>query len=164
MLEPIIPRLYVGGDDEYKRVADRSGWSWLRTCKEGPGGHREVLGYSTLGAPQGDNYLTVRRGKHMALNMIDLDDPKFFRDELIQPGLKFIGERLSAGDKVLVACNQGHSRGPTTALMYLRAAGEMPYSFPRSERMFRTLYRKYDPALGIRKYAKTHWDQLEGQF
>jgi hypothetical protein len=48
--------------------------------------------------------------------------------------------------------------------MYLRAAGEMPYSFPRSERMFRTLYRKYDPGLGIRKYAKSHWDQLEEKF
>jgi hypothetical protein len=161
-VEQILPRLYVGDDDAYKRVAKHSGWSWLRCCKNGPGGHRDTLGYDTQGAPKGKDYLSVRRGNLMALNMIDLDDPAYFAEAMVQTGLDFINERWKAGDKVLVACNSGHSRGPTTMLMYLRSIGEMPHSFVRSEKIYRTLYRKYDPGQGIRQYARSHWGQLEG--
>lgn len=159
----IIPGLYVGDDDAYQRLKDRPGWSFLRCCKEGPGGHRQTLGYTTLGAPKDKNYLWVKRGNHMALNLLDLDDPEFIAEGMINMGLDFIRERLAAGDKVLIACNQGHSRGPTTALMYLRTVGEMPYAFTKAERVFRTLYPKYDPGQAMRQYARSHWRQLEEQ-
>lgn len=160
-MEEIISRLYIGGDPDYDKVARREGWSFLRCCKYGPGGHQQTLGYHSLGAPKGKNYLSVRRGNLMALNMLDMDDPTFISEDMIDAGLKFIDERMRAGDRVLVACNKGVSRGPTTALMYLRSIGEMPHSFLKSEKVFRTLYRHYDPAQGIRQYARSHWADLE---
>jgi hypothetical protein len=105
----------------------------------------------------------VRKGNLMALNLLDLDDPNFIPTEMIRKGLQFVHERLQAGDKVLIACNQGHSRGPTVALMYLRSIGEMPYHFIGAERVFRTLYPPYSPAQGIRQYARSHWDSLADQ-
>jgi hypothetical protein len=160
-MEEIITRLYVGGDDDYERIKGKAGWSVLRCCKEGPGGHRETVGYKTPGAPKGPKYLSASAGDRMALNYIDPHDPSFIQREMLQKGLEFIDACLRAGDKVLVACNHGHSRGPTTCLMYLRAVGEMPHNFVASERMFRTLYPDYNPGIGMRQFARMHWDELD---
>lgn len=160
-MEEVLDRLWVGGDKDYEKVESRAGWSYLRCCKEGPGGHRWILGYNTLGAPKDKNYLWVRRGNLMALNVLDLDDPNYISKEMIDKGLDFIDEHMKAGSKVLVACNQGHSRGPTTAMMYLRRIGELPDSFGRAEKIFRTLYPHYDPGQGMRQFARTNWHLLK---
>jgi hypothetical protein len=160
-MEEVLDRLWVGGDKDYERVDGRQGWSWLRCCKEGQGGHRWILGYNTLGAPKDKHYLWVRKGNLMALNLLDLDDPNFMSREMIDKGLDFIDERMKAGDKVLVACNAGHSRGPTTAMMYLRRIGELPDSFIQSEKIYRTLYRHYYPGQGMRQFARMNWHTLK---
>lgn len=158
-MEKLLPNLelYVGGDKDFEKIAHRSGWSVLRCCKYGPGGHQQTLGYETLAAPKGPNYLWVRKGNLMALNLLDLDDPFFVSEDMMKKGLDFIDERLKAGDKVLTACNQGQSRGPTTALLYLRRIGEMTYHFVSAERVFKTLYPPFDPGIGMRQYARMHW-------
>lgn len=160
-MENILGKLWVGGDTDYEKLKDKAGWSFLRCCKEGDGGHRDTLGYTTLGAPKGKNYLAAAKGHRMALNFIGPDDPHFIPNEMILRGLRYIDERLAAGDKVLVACNAGHSRGPTTALLYLRSIGELTGNFATSERIFRTLYPPYDPGIGVRQFAHTHWTYFE---
>ena len=75
----IYKNLYVGNDSDYLKISHREGWSALRPIKFGPGGHKSILRYPTQAAPKGPNYLVATSGKnHMALNMIDLDDPKYF--------------------------------------------------------------------------------------
>jgi hypothetical protein len=162
-MEDIMPRLYIGGDADYEKLSaspDRPGWSYLRCNKYGTGGHQQTLKYTTPAAPQGKDYLSVRRGNLLALNMLDLDDPNFVSPEMIRTGLDFIRERLDAGDKVLVSCNQGQSRAPTMGLMFMRSVGEMPLSFVQSERVYRTFYPHYNPKQGIRQYARSHWAEL----
>lgn len=159
-MEDVYPHLYVGSDEDYWKLKQQTGWSFVRACKFGPGGHQQTLGYTTPGAPKDENYLSVRRGNRVALNMIDLDDPNYFSPELINAGLDFIHEQLEAGKKVLVACNKGHSRGPSIAMLYLRKIGELPYSFVRAETIFRTLYPAYDPAQGVRQAARQMWAEL----
>lgn len=156
-MEQIIDRLYVGNDSDYEKLKGRSGWSVLRCCKEGPGGHRETVDYGTRSAPQGKEYLAALRGPLMALNFIDSHDPNFIPLEMVSKGIEFIGKRLAEGDKVLVACNLGHSRGPTTAMLYLRSVGELTGSFGASERIFKTLYPHFDPGIGVRQFARSHW-------
>lgn len=158
-MEKLLPNLelYVGGDKDFEKIAHGSGWSALRCCKYGPGGHQQTLGYTTLAAPKGPNYLWVRKGNLLALNLLDLDDPFFISPEMMQKGLDFIDERLKAGDKILTACNEGRSRGPTTALLYLRRIGEMPYHFVSAERVFKTLYPPFLPGIGMRQFAKMTW-------
>lgn len=164
-MHEVIPRLYVGDNDEYSRVKGHKGWSWLRVCKEdGPDCHRQVVGYTTLGAPQGKEYLAARRGNLMALNAIDVDDPSLIPDEMIDAGLRFMKERYDAGDKVLSACNSGHHRGPSMMLMFFRAIGELPQGFLRAEHIFRTLYPKYDPKDGMRFKARERWRTLPDFF
>jgi hypothetical protein len=160
----IIKNLYVGDDDTYERVKNNLGWSFLRATKEGPGGHRQTLGYSTLAAPAGPNYLWIRRGKLLALNLIDVDDPEMIPDEVIDKGLKFIDERMRSGDKVLVACEAGHNRSATLALMYLRTIGELPQGFDRAQHIFKTIYSKYEPRVSMRTHARTRWDELKDKY
>jgi hypothetical protein len=156
-VEEVLPRLWVGGDADYDKVKDRENWAFVRCCKYGSGGHQQTLGYHTPAAPKGPNYLWVNKGQRLALNMIDLDDPNFHDPEMIDKALEFIKSKLADGKIVLVSCNKGHSRAPTIALMYMRAIGEMPYNFVQSERFFRVLYPDYEPAQGVRQFARSHW-------
>jgi hypothetical protein len=164
MLDEIIPRLWEGNDDAYEKTKNRTGWSWLRAAKYGPGGHKEILGYTTPGAPPGPNYLWIRKGNLLALNILDLDDPEMIPEELIWKGLDFIHERLEAGDKVLVACNSGHSRSASLILMYLRAIGEMPYPVHKAMNLFRKFYPPYSPASGMKFWTMKLWNQLENKY
>jgi hypothetical protein len=161
ILEQIIPRLWVG-DEEAVPEANRRNYSILAACKDGSSDcHRAVLKYSSLAAPHDANYYFYRSDKkHLALNLIDSEDVNFIPDEAINAGLRFIKERYDAGDKVFVHCISGHSRSTTLALMFLRAIGEMPYTFKRAEHIFKTLYSHYDPGKGMRDYARNHWEEL----
>jgi hypothetical protein len=160
-MENLIPHLFVGDDNDYEKIKSRPNWSALRCCKYGPGGHQETLGYKTLAAPKGPTYLSVDQRNRRALNFIDPSDPNFIPVEMVKKGLDFIDKRLAAGDNVLVACNAGRSRGPTTGLLYLRAIGDLTGNFHQSESFYRKLYTKYDPGLGVRTFAKQNWDTFE---
>lgn len=161
----VIDRVYCGGDNEYERVKGNPGWSFLRCCKEGPGGHRQTLGYTTLGAPKGINYLWIRKGHRMALNILDIDDSDLkVPDEAVNKGLEFANERYRAGDKLLIACNEGHTRGPLMCMAFLRTIGELPQEFTQAEKVFRTLYPKYDPGRGVRSDIRKRWDGLKDKY
>lgn len=160
MIDEVFPGIYIGGDSEYELLKDREDFSFVRCCKYGPGGHQQTLGYKSASAPKGPDYLSIVKDNRLSLNMIDKDDPNFFPDELIEKAISYIGQELNAGKKVLIACNKGHSRGPTITLLYLRSIGEMPWSFIRSEMIFRTLYPAYAPEQGIRQKARALWAKL----
>ena len=86
ILEEVIPRLWVG-DREAVPIAEKRGYSILAACKDGsPDCHRAVLGYTTRGAPRNQDYYFVQRGNHMALNLIDVDDPNMIPREVVDAG------------------------------------------------------------------------------
>jgi hypothetical protein len=161
ILTEIIPRLYVG-DREAVPVAEKRGYSILAACKDGSDDcHRAVLGYETLGAPKDKDYYFIQSDKdHMALNLIDVDNPDMIPAKTIDAGLRFMKDRYDAGKTILSHCVAGHSRGPTMMLMFLRAIGEMPEGFVGAERKFRTLYPAYDPGVGMKTTAHLRWKDL----
>jgi hypothetical protein len=161
ILHEIIDRLYVG-DKESVPVAEQRGYSILAACKDGTSDcHRAVLGYTTLGAPKDEDYYFVQSDKdHMALNLIDVDDPEMIPEKVVNAGLKFLKDRYDAGKTILSHCVAGHTRGPTMMLMFLRTIGEMPEGFIAAERKFRTLYPSYDPGIGMRSHARMRWKDL----
>jgi hypothetical protein len=158
----VYSNLYVGDDTAYERLKDKPDWYFVRCCKYGPGGHQDTLGYRTLGAPKGkDYYFTYTRNK-LALNLLDSDDPNFIPDVVLNEGVKCIGEQLSKGKKVLVACNQGMSRGPTVAMLYLRSINDLPSRFHEAFKIFKGIYHKYDPGQGMEQKAKEYFSRLKG--
>jgi protein-tyrosine phosphatase len=160
-MEKVLNGMWVGGDTDYNKLKNRPEFSFLRCCKDGPGGHKETVGYNTRSAPKGPEYLAAVRGHRMALNYIDNDDPNYIPEEMIKKGLRFIDAQLASGRKILVACNAGHSRGPTMAMLYMRSIGELPYNFVQAQRIFHGLYSHYDPDIGVHTFARQHWGMFE---
>ena len=141
--------LFVGDDSDAFHL--RPGWSILHAAKEP--WHRHAVGYSTSGAPKDDpDYLFARMSPgEMALNLVDAADPRFILPAVVNAGVSFIVERLAAGDKVLCHCNQGQSRGPGIAFLFMLQAGLLPAD-PLTA--FRELYPPFAPAQGMRLFIE----------
>lgn len=152
----VAPRLYVGNQLDEKKVSGKAGWAILHCAKEPY--HREMVGYSARSLDRLDpEYLVALRTDRMALNMIDAPKPEFFAPKMVQAGLDFIRISLSDGKNVLVHCNQGGSRGPIMAMLYLAPA--MPEDFEAAEEALRALYPNYTPGAGFRAFAQAHWNE-----
>lgn len=160
-MQEIYTNVYVGDDNDYLKIKDDPTFRSCRMCKFGPDGHKETLGYDTMGAPKGKNYISVEADNRIAINIIDMDDPHMIPWECITKALDYAKKKLAEGYKILFACNSGHSRGPTTGLLFLRSIGDMPHNFVTSERIYSALYRKYDPGMGMRQVARSHWSDGE---
>lgn len=155
----VCPGLYVGDELDYERtVKFQEGWHVVHACKEPY--HREALGYSGRGAPkEHPEYLIARRGHRLILNIIDSDDPAYIPVEIVDAALEFIHKHVSAGDRVLVHCNQGESRSPGLALLYLASqTDQIPNtSLVEAEAAFRVIYPRYNPSLGVRGFLQSNW-------
>lgn len=167
-MREVAPGLFVGSQFDYsdivgKGVLDpesKQGWAFVHACKEPF--HREALGYTGRGAPKDhDEYLFARRGDRLILNLVDVDDPAYVRPEIIEAALDFIDDMLASGKRVLVHCNQGHSRGPSIALAYLVRIGHTAgKTHGAAEEWFKGLYPDYAPAKGMREYLRANWNEL----
>ncbi|HLW01388.1 MAG TPA: hypothetical protein VKT82_22220 [Ktedonobacterales bacterium] len=96
------------------------------------------------------------------LNIVDADNAAFFSKEgLIDPALDFIDESRGKELQILVHCNQGESRAPSIALLYMAARlGILPTeSLEAAEAQFRPLYPNYFPKHGIRGHLRQYWRQ-----
>lgn len=160
----VYPNFFVGSESDYEtQVARQAGWTVVHACKEPY--HRQLLGYSGRGAPKGHpEYLLAERGHRLYLNLVDTHDPAYVATEIVDAALNFIGKGLASGQRTLVHCNQGESRGPSLGLLYLAARTD---ALPRStleaaEAKFRQLYPSYLPKEGMRGFLRLHWIRYVG--
>jgi len=151
--------LFVGNQLDYDgTVSGQSGWAVVHACKEPY--HRQALGYHTPGAPKNHpEYLIARRGNRLILNLVDAENPMFFNKGMISQSLDFIDQQRTDGLNVLVHCNQGESRGPAIALVYMAARLRVisTDSLEEAEREFSKLYPYYNPKMGIRGHLQQYW-------
>lgn len=132
-----------------------SGWAILSAAKEP--WHRQMVGYETKSAPEGPERLVARRGKWMALNLIDVREigpggAHYVSDEAVQAGLDFIHERLEAGNRVLLHDGKGVSAAPAIAMLYMIGEAMLPLDAPWPA--FKELYPVFDPKEGMRAYLQ----------
>ncbi len=144
----VYSKLFVGDELDYERkVSHQTGWATVHACKEPY--HREALGYSSRGAPKDHpEYLVARRGNRLMLNMVDTDSPTFFHKEMLDQALDFIDHMRVSEQNVLVHCNQGESRAPSIALLYMACRlNALPAdSLEAAEDEFRQIYPRYRPS------------------
>lgn len=154
----IYPNLYVSDYREAKPMIGAEGWFVVSAAKEPE--HRKAVGYETRAAPKDDpEYLIAERPGHLILNLIDAPSAAYIPEAIMTKATQAIHDHLTAGDKVLVHCNEGLSRAPTIALLYLnqftdRFAG-MDHWTASNE--FEKIYPGYKPADGVNDYARGHW-------
>lgn len=158
--------LFVGDEGDYlQHVAHQTSWAVVHACKEPY--HRQLLGYTSKGAPSGDpEYYVARRGDRFFMNIVDAPQGRFFdKERLIDPALEFLDEIRGRGLPTLIHCNLGESRSPSLALLYMAARlHALPAdSVAAAEAAFRPLYPMYNPKPGIREYLLQYWDQYCGE-
>lgn len=157
-MKEVHPDLYVGGQRACVH-GQTSDFAIIHACKSPC--HQRAVGYKGNLSKSHPNYLTMRSGRHLFLNMIDPQMP-LFKLPLFLKSLDFIDENL--GDcKVLIHCNQGYSRAPSIALVYLskRANILASSSFDDAKSDFLKLFPNYSPGRGIRKYLSRDWDRIQ---
>lgn len=160
----VAPRLFVGNQLDYENQVKGKDWCVLQACKEPY--HRQAVGYKSPGAPRDHTeYLFAYRQENecrrLILNMVDAPKPEFFDATMIDEAMTFLAAGLAIGGNVLIHCNQGGSRAPSLAMLYLRRFTDEfeGVGFEEAEDMFRGLYPSYQPANGIREYVRLHWDR-----
>ena len=153
----VHPNLFVGSQDDEVAIRGQAGWYVVHACKEPY--HREALGYTSRGAPrQHPEYLLAERPGRLILNLVDVAQASFIAPVIVESALGAI-DRHIGGFKVLVHCNQGLSRSPSIALLYLLKHTEVLGSQDPGVALlaFLKLYPPYAPAQGMADYVRLNW-------
>lgn len=156
----VFNNLWVGNMEDLKQPLDWSNWAIIHACKEPF--HRELLGYTTLGAPK-DNpeYLVARRDLILYLNLIDAPKPEYIPEEIINTAIDFIDEHLKQKRNVFVHCNQGESRAPGITLLYLISKKIISEDPETILKIFQAMYPNYNPGEGMRLFIENRFKELE---
>lgn len=134
-------------------------WQVLHAAKEPY--HRQFVGYTGRGAPKdSDEYLVAVRGNRMALNLIDVPNPRYIPIIPIHEGVQWVIRGLDMGRKVYVHCNMGVSRSPSIAMIVMARLGELSTDLEDARREFVGIYDRYMPGEGITGFLDLHWDKL----
>lgn len=116
------------------------------------------MGYSGSLSRDHADYLTCRQDNDLYLNFVDMDRKQSheFMQPILTTAMDFIHEHLPGG-RLELHCNQGRSRSPTIAMLYLaKRAGKIPSDSYRSARSsFQDLYPDYNPGGGFTCTWKT---------
>ena len=113
--------------------------------------------------------LACQLGRDLYLNMIDppKNFPAEFGDPMFTAAVQFIHKQVGEGHRVLIHCNQGHSRSPSLVLVYLARLGRTlnneftsAHNFVAARAEFKALYPAYRPSGGIRTYLRDNWESL----
>ncbi len=150
----VADRIFVGAEIDC-RTGDEE-WAIIHACKS-PCHQREV-GYRRSLPSSHPNYLVLERDHNLYLNLIDPPKPLFMSPSFTA-FLDFTGRKWDEGKKILIHCNQGESRAPSLAMMFLaKHTGQISNdSFERATEEFQPLYPNYQPGLGIQIYLGENW-------
>lgn len=160
MLE-VHPGLFVGDEADERRIRGEPDWFFVHACKEPY--HRQALGYTGRAASKDHlEYLIARRDGHLILNLVDVADVNYIAAEIIDAALETIHAQLNSS-KVLLHCNQGQSRSPSIALLYLSRHTSIFSGMAIDEAIaaFRIIYPPYLPAQGMADYVRLNWAKYQ---
>ena len=155
----VYQNLFVGSQIDELAVRDLSGWFIIHACKEPY--HRQALGYRTPGAPKNyPEYLLAARPGRLILNLVDVDNVSFIAPEIVNGALNAIRDNIGSS-KVLIHCNQGMSRSPAIAFLYLLKYTDVlgVTEHASAVRAFQALYPSYAPAKGMENYVMLNWEK-----
>lgn len=161
----IMNNLFVGNDNDYERIfKHETNWAVIHACKEPY--HRQLLGYTSQGAPKNHpEYLIALRKNILFLNIVDANSSAYIPKEIINKAINFIKENMDLNIKTLVHCNKGESRSPIIVMLYLASIGYfMNEDFYTAESSFINLYPNYNPGKGMRDFAIEHFCSYKNLF
>lgn len=155
-MKEIVPGLFLGNDGDTD-AAFALHYVVVSVAKEP--WHRRLAGYTGRAAPEGPERFAVQRGRHLALNWVDVDNPDWFRPEELALAGRFIDAAQLLQIGCLVHCNQGVSRSPALVLWWLKTRVDewRGLPFEAAEEKLRAVYPEYDPTEGLREFVRRNW-------
>ena len=155
----VHPGLFVGSQYDLEGgIFEPDSWAIVHACKEPH--HRAALGYTGRAADKTHHeYLLARRGNRLILNLVDVEDPRWIAPEIMDAAVTFIHENLTAARSVLVHCNQGCSRSPSIAILYLAVHTDLlpRSSYDLAKNLFIQIYPPFAPAGGMDGFLRERW-------
>lgn len=157
----VYPGLFIGnkGDCSLQSLKPSGNWAIVHVY---PPCHQHALGHRMPDTPEGLEYYLARRGQHLFVNLRDAEHAAYVHKEAqIDPVLSFMDEMRAQDTSLLVHCEQGWSRSPSLALLYLATRLEaLPTeSLGAAEAQFKARYPGYAPSYGIWAHLQQHWQQ-----
>lgn len=153
MLE-LRERLYIG--DLGDCVEGGDGWAVVHACRHPC--YRMAAASLQTAEPRGSALVV---GDDLYLDLIDPPQPLF---ELAPFAvfLDFAEQHRRRGERLLIHCNQGLSRAPSLALLFLaKRSGELPgSSFEAAREAFTARLPSYAPGAGILSFLTDRWHEL----
>ena len=166
MLTQIIDGLWIGDIEEcpIEGTPNDGAPLWigiLHACKAPC--HQRYVGYKGSLPPTHREYLWADGDADLYLNLIDPPVPLFKR-ESFDKALDWLDKRLPLGP-VLVHCNQGLSRAPSIALLWLAKRTDVLAldrgSFTAARQAFTETYCKdYAPGQGLVTFLTEQWGEI----
>jgi hypothetical protein len=150
----VYTNLFVGSEHDEVSIRGQDGWFVIHACKEPH--HRLALGYTGRTASKDHpEYLTARRDGRLILNLVDVDDVNFISPIIVDAALAAIHQNIMS-KRVLVHCNQGQSRSPSIAFLYLAKFSGVfeERDYEGALRHFQGLYPPFAPAKGMADYVR----------
>ncbi len=127
--------------------------------------HQNAVGYRGKLPSDHPNYLVLEQENDLFLNIIDPPVP-LFMPPLFSRFLEFSEKHWSRGQKLLIHCNQGESRAPSLAMLFLakRISAISNKSYEAAREEFEKIYPSYNPGKGIVTYFSKNWGVLGSDF
>lgn len=113
--------------------------------------------------PSRPDYLSFKDGNHLYLNIIDPREP-LFQKRMFEEFLAFAKTKWEEQRKILIHCNQGRSRAPSLALLFLAkiAFRVTNKSYDDAWLEFEKLIGEpYIPSQGIEQWLREHWSEID---
>jgi hypothetical protein len=161
----IYPNLFIGTVEEAKRVMSRDWTPFWCVVNLASTFHYENHGWKK-GLKDHPCYVMCVEYPYSLLSLNWVDGPAYLYDyqgkgvERFRKILDFIDTGIKT-HKVLIVCNQGVSRSPSVALVYLaKYLHKIPSeSYAAAKEEFIKLYPMYAPG-GIADFLSQHWDEI----
>lgn len=97
------------------------------------------------------NYLYYETEKDLFLNIIDSDEQLFYKSTF-DVALRFIEKHIYEKN-VIIHCNEGRSRSPSIAMLYLFRNLE----YREAQNRMLDIYNDYNPSMGIDEWLGYNW-------
>lgn len=155
----VADRVWVSGQARGCVRGEVEGRAFVHACKQPC--HQRAVGYRGTLPRTHAHYLSIERGNHLYLNVVDAALPLFF-PESFALFREFAVRKLGEGLDLTVHCNQGESRAPSLALLLLAKDLKLipSDSYEVAAEAFRKLYTDYHPGRGIAMYLSRGWAYL----
>ena len=153
-MRQIYERLYTG--DLAACFEGAASWAVVHACRH-PCFLRAVR---RLGASS-ESLTHLEDGPNLYLDLVD-GPARCFSTSHFEAFLSFAGRHWSRGAGLLIHCNQGASRAPSLAMLFLAKHLEaLPTgSYDEASAAFCQLLPGFSPGAGIRSFLREHWERL----